>query len=483
MLPTVRSTFRVFSQQTVLHGFSFATNSPNWIQFGFYVVLILISSIMMIRDSVFLFNKYKAQETKVDLFTMHNTTFNLDPPTLCFVSTTLESSGSTSSYDPRNLGFRSNSLQMKFLPDFTASFNELKDFLNSYGYNVSSICSKIKSSNLTFYNNLYKKNNRSLSLLFQTMTLISNFEYNLAKNDSQQSIVTVGNAEEVRQHLIEKNVDFSEVRDLISLTVCLKSEFVFATGSSLSSNFCSVAVPTWFGVTDAIYYYDRSPKVCYKFPKPITYRKSSDWFAMRMGGIANSLSDGNFTCHIKLDLSSERGYFHDFSQSSAVEICKLSQTVRVSISSDILSYNLPRQPCKIYNKLDCFLKCRQQFFIDKCQCFPVSLMLGEPKPSNLPYCASLPLLNIADELSNYTMIENRRLTACNTTQDDIQECENSCPHSCRVKTLSIQLSEVKVSTSSTMLLVSVFVYPYFVESLLLTWSDLLMAFGGSIGLW
>lgn len=481
-----------FGEETTLHGFGFAANATQWVHVVLYGIMIVISVIMMVIDGVNLVTQYASEPTRIDFTSMHNSTFTINQPTICFFATSFTTLDSISSYDTRYIMASSSDTQGKFLENFTTSFATLKNFLNNYGYNISAISSEIKNKNFTEWDSFNTVNGLSFSLLFQTISLISLVEFNLSKNSSIAYYVEVGQAEQVRQHLIAKNVDFGDLRDLISLTVCLKSKLSF-WGSSIPLNrsFCAVAETSWFGLTDSIFRYDTFPKVCYKFPQSLHFEKSSDWLTIQLEGISNSLNFGDYMCHVKMDISGKQTYYHDYSQSSTIELCTFRQTAKISIKTDISAYNSRYRPCKNYDRLDCLLQCSQRFFIDGCGCFPTTIMSSMSKPANISYCATSSLLNISIEL-NQTEIPKRILKNCdgvqaiNGTIMGRTDCKKMCPNECRVTSLNFLLTEVQQNTidpSYTTIIISSLTYPYFAESLLLTWSDLLILFGGSIGLW
>lgn len=486
----MKSTLQTFSQQTVLHGFSFITNSQSLFQRCLYAVLILISITMMIRDAISLVQQFNSEPTKIELFIKHNETFDLGQPTICFVPTSFEGyDGTLSTFDGRIFQFDEEKRQMRRWENtFNRSFTLFDNWLAKYSYNISSICNQLQQWNDTDWTNFYVENNDDVeahALIYQTVASILTTEYKLLRNNTDPYFTALDQSETVRQYLIHKRLNFAEIRTLTALIACRKSNIHVKLMSGYL-NFCQTAELTWAGITDVAFEEDLSPKFCFKFPEVWKFQNTVDSIGLFFYGLVNTVKrDPAHMISIYLNFAGERAYFHSYSQSSAIKISNNQLRVKVNINSEFSSYNLARKPCTSGGRFKCILQCEQNYFLKNCNCFPLSIMTERSKPENMSYCAELPLLTLNDSLQNDSSIKTRLLASCKSQTDSINLCASHCGNECTVRQLGILMSESGSATRgvSVAVLVSSFVYPSFVESLLLRWSDVLMTFGGSIGFW
>lgn len=476
-----------FCEETCLHGFSFALSSPHFSLAIMYGVLIVGSFWLIVRDGSVLYHKYINEPTTFQLSVIKNNTFDIGLPTVCFVADTFDVHYNGiwyTSYDKEFFRVTSQTGQVKFLNNTQSSLRSLDTLFSSYHYNISSLISEVSSftTNAEF-KSWFAKKRLPLALAYQTVASLAAFEAKFVSiNSSWKSYLSEGETELVRQFFINKEIDFPEVAQLVALIVCRRAEFQFDN----VSNFCGTARLTWWGFTDFSFGYDTSPKICFKFAsRRFTFESPVQSHSVRVFGLNNTRS-GDAMCHIFLDFSGRIGYYSKYSKSSSVEVCyPHDQTVTIGMDYEILMLNLGRKPCKYYDKLTCIVKCQLDFYFSSCNCSPITIFTEDIHPPPIPFCASLPFMNLSEPLLNSSLIEAKRLISCKSGIDSFMKCQNSCPKECQRRQFSLTYATTMELSNSGIktLFVPDLTYLYLNESLFFTFYDALMAFGGSIGLW
>lgn len=257
-----------------------------------------------------------------------------------------------------------------------------------------------------------------------------------------------------------------------------KLEFIVADqyGIQNSKNdFCQGADLSFYGFTET--YSQLAPggyRICFSPAKELTFHGTTD--ILRLQTYVSALQ-----CEIWLDFNGQRAFMSNQSQDSAIEICQKRLEVSSEISFDALSYSSRHQPCADTSKTECLLKCREDFFVKFCGCYPISKLSAGVKPADSPHCAQMSNFNIT---SNEQELYQRREIICKPDNSYLQHCNKECLNTCAYRKFRFD-RQIKSFDSQTDLKLSFgsFVYPHFEESLLMSWNDLLMALGGSIGFW
>lgn len=478
--------FSTYAQQTPLHGFSFVAGSYRLLEQIFWAVLLLISFLMTLVQSVNLISYYRSEPSSTIVSPMINKTISLSRTTFCVEnfwqridsSDLLKMRSSLNNLSEADLALLRNSSVDSPTPVLstdimTCTFSlfsavteaEWTFFDASYDYlsNLTDWKSdKVDGLTTPGFNsilNFFAERNVSMDKLWRSLV------YSACRLMNLTATISVQNTDWMTKAKIKKNVTTIDICDPTRVTFIDEYSFCLKINSKLAKSSFKFSSPTDFVQISAL------------FPQNWTSERlimSVDLDGrdfLRSNAEAISINPGNAVT----------AYFGN------------QNRFDVSVDGDYQLYSSKRKPCiKDGSQMDCIYRCHSQSLVEVCKCWP--LVFNRIRPDSIPLCIDThnisiqparAQLNFSSCLWKYARSREQNYKKELGDSQFLSECLNLCPINCRHSKYFFQDTGVEANDIYSYIQLSVtdFAYLNIQEVPSTSWETFLSDFGGIIGVW